>query len=83
MRAVLAEPFVAQLAAAPPDVQRAFWKQLRFLLRDLHHPSLNAKKYPESGDPELWQGRITKAWRFYFKIAGDQYVMESAREHPK
>jgi hypothetical protein len=72
MRAVLAEPFVAQLAAAPPDVQRAFWKQLRFLLRDLHHPSLNAKKYPESGDPELWQGRITKAWRFYFKIAGDQ-----------
>lgn len=83
MRAVLAEPFVAQLAAAPQDVQRAFWKQLRFLLRDLRHPSLDAKKYPESGDPDLWQARITKAWRFYFTIESDQYIMKSAREHPK
>jgi hypothetical protein len=41
MRAVLPEPFVTQLAAAPSDVQRVFWKQLRFLLRDLRHPSLS------------------------------------------
>jgi mRNA interferase RelE/StbE len=83
MRAVLPEPFVTQLAAAPSDVQRVFWKQLRFLLRDLRHPSLEAKKFPESGDPNLWQARITKAWRFYFHIEGDQYIMASATEHPK
>ncbi|MFI5365753.1 MAG: hypothetical protein ACHQ4J_09025 [Candidatus Binatia bacterium] len=52
-------------------------------LRDLRHPSLDAKKFPESGDPDLWQARITKGWRFYFKINGDQYVMVSANEHPK
>jgi len=51
MRVVLPEPVITQLAGAPSDVQRAFWKQLRFLLRDLRHPSLDAKKYPESGDP--------------------------------
>ena len=42
-----------------------------FLLRDLHHPSLRAKKYDEARD--LWQARVTKGWRFYFKIVGDVY----------
>jgi len=83
MRVVLPEPFVTQLAAAPDPIPRAFFKQLRFLLRDLRHPSLDAKKFPESGDPDLWQARITKGWRFYFKIDGHQYVMSSATEHPK
>jgi mRNA interferase RelE/StbE len=83
MRVVLPEPVITQLAGAPSDVQRAFWKQLRFLLRDVRHHSLDAKKYPESGDPDLWQARITKGWRFYFRIQGDLYVIDSAREHPK
>jgi hypothetical protein len=45
MRAVLTEPFAANLIASPPEVQKAFGKQLTNLLRDLRHPSLRAKKY--------------------------------------
>ena len=75
--------FERAYAAAPTPVQRAFDKQLRFLLQNLRHPSLNAKKYPESGDPDLWQARITKAWRFYFTIQGDTYVLIDMIEHPK
>jgi hypothetical protein len=30
---------------APADIQRAFLKQAGFLLADLQHPSLRAKKY--------------------------------------
>jgi len=30
------------LDEAPPAVRRAFFKQVRFLERDLHHPSLHA-----------------------------------------
>jgi hypothetical protein len=83
MRAVLPEPFLIKLLAAPPAVQRTFLKHLRFLLRDLRHPSLNAKKFPESGDPDLWQARVTDDWRFYFRIGGDSFVLDSIRSHPK
>jgi hypothetical protein len=53
MRAVLTEPFAANLIASPPEVQKAFGKQLTNLLRDLRHPSLRAKKYEERTG--LWQ----------------------------
>jgi mRNA interferase RelE/StbE len=49
----------------PASVRKAFFKQVKFLEQNLHHPSLHAKKYDESKD--LWQARVTKGWRFYFK----------------
>jgi hypothetical protein len=52
-------------------VQRAFWKQAQFLLRDLQHPSLRVKKYNEKND--VWQARVNREWRFYFKIIRDEY----------
>ena len=68
-------------AALPSDIRKAFAKQLRFLLINLRHPSLRAKKYDESLD--LWQARISRGWRFYFKIEGDEYVIVSIIPHPK
>jgi mRNA-degrading endonuclease RelE of RelBE toxin-antitoxin system len=68
-------------AALPPPVRKALAKQLRFLLSNLQHPSLHAKKYSEGLD--VWQGRVTKAWRFYFKIEKDEYVILSIIPHPK
>jgi mRNA interferase RelE/StbE len=52
-----------------------------FLLEDLHHPSLRAKKYDEKTG--LWQARVNDDWRSYFKIAGDVYRLEELRKHPK
>lgn len=54
---------VSQLRDAPPNVRKAFLKQIKFLAADLRHPSLHAKKYDESRD--FWQARVTKDWRFY------------------
>ena len=57
---------------------------LRFskpFLRNLHHPSLRAKKY--DGARDLWQARVNYTWRFYFKIAGNVYLMEEIKYHPK
>ena len=62
-------------------IRKAFYKQVGFLLQDLHHPSLHAKKYSESED--LWQARVNDDWRFYFRIAGDVYRIEAIRKHPK
>jgi hypothetical protein len=55
-------------AKAPPLVQKASDKQAALLLQDLHHPSLDAKKFDEAMD--IWQARVNYGWRFYFKIQG-------------
>lgn len=68
-------------AKLPPAVRKAFAKQLRYLLANLRHPSLQTKKYNEALD--IWQARVTKDWRFYFKIEGDEYVVLSIIPHPK
>jgi len=66
---------------APKQIQQAFDKQALLLLSDLRHPSLRAKKYDEGKD--RWQARVTKDWRFYFKIEGDTYVLQDITRHPK
>jgi len=66
---------------APRVVQQAFLKQAAFLKLNLHHPSLRAKKY--GGAQDLWQARINRDWRFYFRIAGDVYLILNIIPHPK
>ncbi len=73
--------FDRDLAGAPPPIQRAFEKQLVLLLENRRHPSLQAKKYDEARG--LWQARVTLAWRFYFTIEGDTYILRTIRSHPK
>jgi hypothetical protein len=48
-------------AAAPPQIQKAFLKQAGFLVQNLSHPSLRAKKYDETKD--RWQARVNRDWR--------------------
>ena len=60
------------LRDAPLSVQKAFFKQVKLLEKDLRHPSLHAKKYDEALD--RWQARVNKDWRFYFNIVDDVYV---------
>ena len=57
-------------ASLPASTRKEFAKYLRFLLANLRHPSLQAKKYSETMD--VWQGRVTRGWRFYFRIEGDE-----------
>lgn len=81
MTVALTERALAMLASAQPAVQRAFIKQLNFLARNLHHPSLHAKKYDEAED--LWQARVNDDWRFYFIIRGATYIVTNITPHPK
>jgi plasmid maintenance system killer protein len=69
------------LDKTPARLRKTFYKQAAFLLQDLHHPSLHAKKYDEKND--LWQARVNDDWRFYFRIIGDVYLIEEIRRHPK
>lgn len=68
-------------ARLSPRIRLALGKQLAYLLINLQHPSLHAKKYDQANN--LWQGRVNRSWRFYFAIRGDEYVVLAIIPHPK
>jgi mRNA interferase RelE/StbE len=68
-------------AQLPPAVRKVFAKQIDLLLANFRHPSLRAKKYARSEG--LWQARVDRRWRFYFKIQDDEYAIVSIIPHPK
>jgi plasmid maintenance system killer protein len=81
MKAEYGEAVKRALDHAPPAVRKAFFKQIRFLERDLRHPSLHAKKYDEAAG--IWQARVNDDWRLYFRIIGDTYRIIKMIPHPK
>jgi mRNA-degrading endonuclease RelE of RelBE toxin-antitoxin system len=81
MNVRLSDRAIAQLAVAPPAIQKAFIKQISFLSRDVTHPSIHAKKYDETD--KLWQGRVNQDWRFYYTVLNDCYRVEAIVPHPK
>jgi mRNA-degrading endonuclease RelE of RelBE toxin-antitoxin system len=68
-------------AVLSKTARKAFGKQLEFLLVNPRHPSLWAKKL--EGSDDLWQARVNRSWRFYFKIDGDEYAIIGIVPHPK
>lgn len=62
-------------------LQKAADKQFYLLLKNLMYPSLHAKKYDET--KEIWQARVSKSYRFYFRISGDVYEIVTISKHPK
>jgi hypothetical protein len=81
MRIVLSDRAANAIADAPAVVQKAIYKQLRFLADNLSHPSLHAKKYDEARD--LWQARVNRDWRFYFRIEDNTCFITDVIPHPK
>ena len=81
MNVHLSRRTIEVLATAPLPVQKAFIKQINFLVRNLAHPSLHAKKYDEAN--ERWQARVNDDWRFYFTIDQDTYRITELMPHPK
>jgi mRNA-degrading endonuclease RelE of RelBE toxin-antitoxin system len=64
-----------------PQIKTRVRKQFDLLSDNLRHPSIQAKKYDEGND--IWQGRITRDYRFYFQIIGDEYLIIRIIPHPK
>jgi len=81
VKLVYTERFRRAYAEAPPRTQQACDRRLAFLVRDLRHPSLHAKKYDEARG--IWQVRVDGGWRLYFLIEGDTYVLLTLIPHPK
>jgi hypothetical protein len=54
--------FERQYAQLPNKLKDKVDKQIEFLIVDLHHPSLRAKKYDDARG--LWQARVDRRYRF-------------------
>jgi mRNA interferase RelE/StbE len=81
MKRLLTPGAVKSYLAAPASVRKAFDKQVKLLTENRHHPSLRAKKY--GGTEDIWQARVNRDWRFYFRIVGDTYLIIEIIPHPK
>lgn len=81
MKVAYSERFLASLEDVPPAVQKAFFKQLGFLMENIRHPSLRAKRFDDGRG--LWQARVNRDWRFYFTIEGGVYRLHDIVAHPK
>jgi hypothetical protein len=69
MNVHLSQSAVEGLFDASLPVQKAFIKQINYLVRNLNHPSLRAKRFDEAKG--RWQARVNDDWRFYFTIDRD------------
>jgi mRNA-degrading endonuclease RelE of RelBE toxin-antitoxin system len=64
-----------------PQLKTRVRKQLDLLCDNLRHPSIQTKKYDETGD--VWQERVNRDYRFYFQIIADGYIVIRIIPHPK
>lgn len=71
--------FKEQYEKLPVPIRKRVDDKLKLLLSDLHHPSLQIKKM--KGFEEIWEGRISRSYRFTFQIKGDSYILRKIGKH--
>ena len=79
MRLVTRPSFDRDYARLPRDIQERADKQLALLLANPRHPSLQLKKMTGRGD--IWEGRVTRDYRFTFVVEGDTYALRRIGSH--
>ena len=72
-------PFDEDYNALPESIKDRADKQFVLLLENPHHPSLQIKKI--KGHPNIWEGRVTKSYRFTFQISGEIYLLRRIGTH--
>jgi mRNA-degrading endonuclease RelE of RelBE toxin-antitoxin system len=72
-------PFDEDYNALPESIKDRADKQFVLLLENPYHPSLQIKKI--KGHPNIWEGRITKNYRFTFQISGEIYILRRIGPH--
>jgi mRNA-degrading endonuclease RelE of RelBE toxin-antitoxin system len=79
MKIQTARPFERDYNALPKLIKDQADKQFALLLENPHHPSLRVKKI--KGHPNIFEGRVTKSYRFTFQISGEIYMLRRIGTH--
>ena len=70
--------FRKAFTALPGNIKERARKQLALFLEDPGHPSLHTKKMEGHN---IWEGRITRDYRFTFTVAGDTHTLRRIGPH--
>jgi mRNA-degrading endonuclease RelE of RelBE toxin-antitoxin system len=79
MKLFFTHSFIRDYQALPKRLQNTVDKKLELFLNNQAHPSLNIKKMQDPRD--IWEGRITKGYRFTFQMEGDVCLLRRLGTH--
>jgi len=79
MKLVVTHSFIRDYQALPEHLQKAVDGKLALLISNPRHPSLRLKKMQDPRD--IWEGRITKGYRFTFQWQGDACILRRLGPH--
>jgi mRNA-degrading endonuclease RelE of RelBE toxin-antitoxin system len=79
MKIQTSTPFDEDYHSLPELIKDRADKQFALFLENPHHPSLRIKKI--KGHTNIWEGRITKSYRFTFQISGEIYLLRRIGTH--
>jgi len=79
MKIQTTKPFDEDYNALPGEIKERADKQFVLLMENPHHPSLGVKKI--KGHSNIWEGRITKSYRFTFQILEEIYLLRRIGTH--
>jgi len=79
MKLLTTKPFEEDYAALPETIKNLTNCKLALFLQNPRHPSLRIKKM--ENPREIWEGRITKSYRFTFQVSGDTYLLRRIGAH--
>ena len=71
--------FIRDYRKLPQQIKKATDKQLELLLSNPQHPSLNIEKMQDPRN--IWEGRVTKTYRFTFQLEEDTYILRKVGTH--
>ncbi len=79
MKIETTKPFDRDFLRLSAVIRRNAERKFQLLLKNLRHPSLRVKKMEDPRN--IWEGRITKQYRFTFQVVGDVYFFRRIGTH--
>lgn len=79
MRVILSDPVKRRIPKLPVNIQRKLEKQLAFLIEDVRHPSLHARKM--SGGVNKYEARMDYHYRFTYEMSDDTIIILAVGPH--
>ena len=79
MRLFRTERFKKLYRKLPDPIKKKLARQLSYLLQDIRHHSLQAKKMVNR--PDIYEARVDIHNRFTFKVAGDRITLRVVGPH--
>ena len=79
MRVFYSESFKKDFQSLPKEIQKITERKLRLFVQNFRHPSLRVKKM--EGLQNIWEGSITKSYRFTFLIKNNICILRRVGTH--